>query len=325
MKPGFIYQFILFGILILSADSISAQILKNTDRNILMSRSKSILVVKPCTNGAFYLNDFYLTDISANDTVYIYNIVSGYYTAKFATDSSSVSCDLAFKKGKVLAITPCNDSISLLKDKLYWGETKSVMQGRRDFRPRRAHFYNITQVGSITWNLKSPENGVFPSITTINGYQFAPGFCLGLGISYNNYPFNFLADYNNYYFEGDLEDGKVHFLPVYLDLRMYFPPYSGRVARFLKIDLGANILLKESQIHATDPTYNLAVTMGKGGIYFSPGIGLRIVINELVQITPLFEYSIEQSGYYNNYDKNTIYEIDFSSLKLSLGVSFQYK
>jgi hypothetical protein len=325
MKPGFIYQFILCGILILTTDLISAQILENTDRDILMSRSKSILIVRPCANGAFYLNDFYLTDISANDTVYIYNIVPGHYTVMFATDSSSASGDLAFGNGKVLAIKPCNDSINLLKDKLYWGETKSVMQGRRDFRPRRAHFYNITQVGSITWNLKSHENSVLPSITTINGYQFAPGFCLGLGISYNNYPFDFLVFYNNNYFEKDLEDGNVHFLPVYLDLRMYFPPYSAKVAPFLKIDLGANILLKESQFHAADPTYNVAVTMEKGGVFFSPGIGLRIVINELVQITPLFEYSFENSGYYYNYDKYTISKIGLSSLKLSLGVSFQYK
>jgi len=326
MKPSIFYRIILFAIVMLSAESIAAQILKNPDPGLIIDRSKSILVISPCTSGSFYLNEFYLTDISANDTVYIGNVNAGDYSVKFITIQGTCQRDLSLEKGKIREIIPCNDSIYLLTDKLNEDETLSKMTGNKYYSPQRSYFYNITQIAFLNLNVTGSEHPIsfFRSITTINGYQFSPSFCLGLGISYNFYPLDGLNDFGNYYYV-NIEEGNFQFLPVFFDFRAHLPSASSRIAPFFKFDLGYNFLLKKSQFYNTDPYNIVSFTMDKGGIYFSPGFGLRIFINDLVQITPSIEYSFEKSSFYINNDPYQVYYNKFNFLKLSLGVSFQYK
>jgi len=326
MKPCIIHKIILCAIAILSVEIVAAQILKKPDPGLIIDRSKSILIITPCISGSFHLNDYYLTDISSNDTVYIGNMKSGDYSVKFITDQGTYQRGLSLEKGKVQEIIPCNDSIYLPKDKLYQDETLSKMTGNKYYFPRRAYFYHVTQIAFLNFNVTGSEHpfSYFRSITTINGYQFVPGFCAGLGVSYNFYPLEGLDDDENYYYV-DIEKGNFQFLPVFVDVRAHLSSASGRVTPFFKFDLGYNFLLKKSHFHNKNQYDNVSFTMKKGGIYISPGFGLRIFINNLVQITPSIEYSFEKSSYFVNNDRYQVNYNKFNFIKLSLGVSFQYK
>jgi hypothetical protein len=186
----------------------------------------------------------------------------------------------------------------------------------------RHSFYNITQFALFNFYLDvdggEQSTSFFQSFTIINGYQVAPGFCTGLGVAYNYYPFEKMTPYDI-----EIENVRLNFLPVFLDVRAHLPPKGEHVSPFFKFDIGYNILLYKSPIENQFPEGDTYV-MNKGGIYVSPGFGLRIFINDLVQIMATFEYSFEKSSFYVN---NPYYmrENNFSFLKISLGVGFQYK
>jgi hypothetical protein len=215
-------------------------------------------------------------------------------------------------------------------NKLYWDETISKMTGHKYYKPRGKYFFNVTQIALINLNASSGDFSYFSSFTCINGYQVVPAFAIGLGVTFNNYSKDFLDIHTNYYYyhyyySSSLENGHVHYLPVYLDLRVHPPSRSRLASPFIKFDIGYNILLQRIQFHAVDPTYNYSLTMDKGGIYLSPGLGLRIFVNRLVQIYTSVEYSFEKSGYYFGTYENEVYDKKFHSLKFNLGVGFQYK
>lgn len=67
--------------------------------------------------------------------------------------------------------------------------------------------------------------------------------------------------------------------------------------------------------------------MKHGGIYFSPGFGLRIFISDLLQIVPSIEYSLEGFSYEQSGSYYQDYEIkdNNSFLKLNIGIALQYK
>jgi len=322
MKPGIFHKIILSGILILSGGCLSAQILKKPDPNLVVDRSKGILVITPCISGSFSLNNYLLTEISANDTIYIFNVNPGDYSVKFTTDTGSIISDLSLEKGKFKAVKPCHDSISVQTLKFSKDPAVQNMTGNT-IRVRRSYFYNITQFALFNLYFgDDPSFSFFQSFTTINGYQVTPGFCAGLGVAYNYYPFEKMTPW-----DVEISDVRLNFLPVFFDIRAHLHPKSRTVTPFFKFDIGYNILLKKSPLEPLYPDYD-SYEMNKGGIYLSPGFGLRIFINDLVQINTSLEYSFEKSSFYfySIYQEQpqTRYN-KFNFIKLTLGVSFQYK
>ncbi len=324
MRPGVIHKILLSGIMILVGEFISGQILKSPDRKLVVDRSKSILAITPCSSGSFYMNDYYLTDISRNDTVYIYNLKPGNYSVKFVSDTSTFKSGMTIGPGKIQSISPCPDSVSFFPVDLKWSSTFRKMTGQTisPNRVRRNSFYNITQFALFNFYLDvdggEPNTSFFQSFTIINGYQVAPGFCTGLGVSYNYYPFEKMAPWDM-----EIKNVRLYFLPVFLDVRAHLRPKGEHVSPFFKFGIGYNILLYKNPFEASYPGGDIYV-MNKGGIYISPGFGMRIFINDLVQIITTFEYSFEKSSFYVNTPYYTR-ENNLSFLKISLGVGFQYK
>ena len=117
-------------------------------------------------------------------------------------------------------------------------------------------------------------------------------------------------------------------MPLFLDLRFHFPPSkSGKTHPFLKFDIGYNFPLKLSEINSYSSYYDAALKIKKGGVYLSPGFGYRIFLNKLVQITASFEYALMNVKYNYSYNNNSSYYDSkiYNSLKICLGVGFQYK
>ena len=321
MQLGFLYKFIICGLIILSAEYISAQILNRLDPDLIIDRSKGILVITPCASGSVFLNNYYLTKISAKDSVYFFNMNPGNYVVKFTSDSTSYIRNILIEKDKVLTIDPCLDPATYWNS-AGWDTVAGKMTGKTYYSVKRAHFYNITQFAIFNFLIDDvdPQVSFFRSITTINGYQVTPGFCIGLGVSYNFYPYKSAISYEY------IEEGNYQFLPVFLDIRAHLPQNPRRVAPFFKFDIGYNFLLEKSFINGY--LYGPDYEMNKGGIYFSPGFGLRIFITSLVQVTASIEYSYERSELFVIYDQTQERypsSNKFNLLKISLGVSFQYK
>jgi len=328
MKRGIIHKILLCGIMILFAENISAQILKDPDPKLVVDREKAILIINPCIKGSLFLNDFLMTDIPANDTAFIFNVKPGEYLIKFITDSLTYKGEMTLEKGKIQTIIPCHDSISLPANNISWNGTFRKMTGQTIHlnRVRRSSFYNITQFALFNFYLDrdggNASTTYFQSFTIINGYQVAPGFCTGIGVSYNYYPFDIMTSW-----EVEIENVRLNFLPIFLDVRAHLPPKGKNISPFFKFNIGYNLLLYKPPLEELNPGGDTFV-MNKGGIYISPGFGLRIFINDLVQIVTTLEYSFEKSSFYvNNPYQAEPYtrENNFSFLKISLGVGFQYK
>lgn len=124
MKLKFLSLSCICGLVILLAEDAPAQIVKGPNASINVMRTNGILVVTIGSNGLFYMNDYFLTDMNANDTVYVCNIKPGKYAVKISTDSASYSQELLVKKGNVQEIRPNADSLNFTVTKLSW--TKAI-------------------------------------------------------------------------------------------------------------------------------------------------------------------------------------------------------
>jgi hypothetical protein len=60
---------------------------------------------------------------------------------------------------------------------------------------------DLTALYSFQWPSSSGSsvNNWFRTFTTINGFQITPGFCAGLGLSYNNYEIPAISEGTLYY------------------------------------------------------------------------------------------------------------------------------
>jgi hypothetical protein len=327
MKPGIFHQIILTLLAFLFSLVIMGQIVKKPGTEIVAERTMAILAINPCIGGSFYLNDYLMTDIPANDTVYIYNLKKGGYNVKFITDTNPYSGYMIFRNGIVNAIRLCNDSISSPKKFMSWDQAVRGMSGKKiaSARVKQASFYNITQFALFNFLVGGggdPSTSFFQSFTIINGYQVIPALCAGIGISYNYYPFEKMTTYGV-----EIQNARLNCLPVFADIRAHLPPRSKSITAFFKFGIGYNFLLKKTTYESVYIDNTTTYVANKGGIYISPGFGLRIFISDLVQIIPSLEYSFEKSSYtvspvmQEPYTKNN----NFSFLKINLGVGFQYK
>jgi hypothetical protein len=327
----------ILALILLQGLCVHSQIIKNPDSKVVTDRSKAILMIMPCRSGSFYLNDYFLTDVAGNDTVYINNLNPGNYNLKFQTDSNSYQQVIWLKSGNVASVSPCKDSLNLRMFGKIPYETISKMTGKKTFALHKNRFYNVSQFAILNAEMKdmegSPVNSL-TAITTINGYQIFPAFCAGLGITYNHYPYHFVSV--GWDFE-PMDDGTLNFMPVFLDIRAHLPPtpssVTGKVIPFIKFDIGYNILLKQKDIdymYAYNSSENsFTIAMNKGGVYVSPGFGLRIFLTDLVQLTASVEYSFEKSQvefiHAEDYSYLMTGHYNFNFFRICLGVAFQYK
>ncbi|MCX6277437.1 MAG: hypothetical protein NT004_05005, partial [Bacteroidetes bacterium] len=163
----------------------------------------------------------------------------------------------------------------------------------------------------------------------ITGYQVAQGFCIGLGLSYNNFDVPFV---NNEFGFGDQTFENVSFLPVFMDLRIHLS--DKRVAPFFNFTFGYSFLLaKKSQedILYIYPYTARTVQLTAGGLHYSAGFGLRIAISKFVQIIPSLEYCHERGEQVSTstvpgHPTNETYEF-FSNniLRFNIGIGLQYR
>lgn len=283
----------------------AAQIITEPDPSIRFDKSKGIIILYPSTEGSFYLNDYYLTELKAHDTVYLVNVTPRNYTVRFACSASSHEQKFKVDKRNVVEIILETDSLSVRSSVSEWDNAANRFAGKTVYYGKKGCFYNITHVSIFSLGNLEPYHKVsaFNSLTTINGFSVEPGFCIGMGITYNNYDIS-----------SDLKD--ISFLPVFLDIRSHF--HHKRVAPFIKMDIGYNFLLSgkgDTDWHGT---------LEKGGLFLSPGLGLRIFINDHIQITTSIEYSLEKVLYSYQGTQYT-YQNNLKFLKINLGIGFQKK
>ena len=310
-----------------SIHSLTSQIYLKPDPDAKFDRSKSILIIHSSDGGSFSLNDHLLLKLKTNDTAYIINITPGRYQAKLNTDNDTLMNMINITGGKVFEVKDGKDSLLVKKSTNIYEDIANAILGKTVYFFRNGSFYNITQISFYSWvpgdYVNAPDGFWFRSFTTFNGIQAAPGFCAGVGISFDFYP-AYLLGYNL----TKSFDENLLFMPLFLDLRFHFPPSkSGKTFPFFKYNLGYNFPLKLSEINSISDDNEASVTMKKGGVYFSPGFGYRIFLNKLVQITVSFEYALMNVKFdysYGNYYSNYISK-NYNCLKLCLGVGFQYK
>ena len=325
----------IFFILIIG-QSTQGQILTKPDPAARFDRSKGMIVLHSSIMGSFFLDDHLLAKLKGNDTVYIINLAGGVYAAKLVGEERTLTNEFTLTWGKVLEVDALKDTLMIMKSPFLYEDVAEKAQGKTVFYLRNLSYFNITQTSFYTWYLSGiaddavVENNWFRTFTSINGFQVTPGFCAGIGISYTNH--NVVPNYNGFSFDV-LKN--VSFLPVYLDIRTHF---SGRrVAPFIKFDIGYNILLTDKSI-TKSYTYtvwyeNITKTaefrMSGGGVYLSPGIGLRIGVNKLIQIVISAEYVFEKSTAIQTWQgsppaiRQESFEQKMMSFKLNVGIGFQ--
>jgi len=297
------------GLLILFWHPSGAQYITEPDPSVRFDKKKGLIVLYSNTDGSFFLNYHFLTELKENDTIYLANMVPGNYSARFISAGTTKELMLDVNALELTELTFGGDSISMSagsKYELY--DRANRIHGKKFYYGRKGCFYNDTHVALYSFGTETSDDGAFNSWTTINGYIIVPGFCIGLGIAYHHLNDQYLG-YNYDYYVNVYQD--VSYIPVFLDIRSYFSPR--KVTPFLKLDLGHNFLVSGKD--ESDYIY-----VDKGKVFISPGIGLKIYCSDLVQISTAFEYSFEQFTVHNTYSTRNISN---NYLKFTLGIGFQ--
>ncbi|MEI7896154.1 MAG: hypothetical protein WCJ26_03905 [bacterium] len=335
MKKTKILQAGIILLLVTNSFLSMGQIILTPNPKATVKWSDGIAVICSSVQGSFYLNDYLLTDLKGNDTVYIINLQPGEYTAKVVFKGGSTTRSFNAWGREVTLLKPGIDSLQIKNDAFYFDDIKEKVTGRKVLFLHLCYF-NITQTAFYSAPFgSSSEFDVrkwFRTFTTINGFQIAPGFSAGIGISYNNYDVPAVYNGRSLYSDQEMPQEvailkNVSFLPVFIDARTHL---SGRrIAPFIKLDIGYNFLLSKKSMsvyeyrYVTDKVHT--ISMVGGGFYFSPGIGLRIAVSKLIQIIASMEYSYEKS-------KRTLtsaslaYPVETSALnyfKFNIGIGFQ--
>ncbi len=332
----------VFSSLLLFITSIlpaNGQILSKPEPDASFDRSKGIIIIQAANKGSFFLDDHMMTSLKEGDSLYIINVPGGQHNAKVISDSIAPTYSFILSPGKVLEIKTGKDMLQIMNSHYSFDEVAEKVKGKTVYFISRRHYFNITQTSFVTLQAGSSEyNPVmwFRSISTINGFQVVPGFCIGAGVTYNNYDIPVFYGYN-YYADPQCSQlavlKNVSYLPVYFDVRTHFS--SGRVAPFIKFDIGYNILISKKSMQVYNYSYwpspdNPPYTfkLEGGGLYLSPGIGLRVAINKLIQVIFTAEYTYdsskstmasdgEQNGSGSGYHKH------LHCFKFNIGIGFQ--
>jgi len=317
----------------------NGQILSKPDPDASFDRSKGIIVLQAANKGSFFLDDYLITGLKEHDTLYIINVPCGQHNAKVISDSSAPVYSFILSRRKVLEINAGKNALQIMESRSSYDDIAEKVKGKTVYFISRRHYFNITQTSFVTLQAGSSEYNPgmwFRSISTINGYQIAPGFCIGAGISYNNYDIPVVFGYA-YYADPQCSQlavlKNVSFLPVYFDVRAHF---SGkRVAPFIKFDIGYNILISKKSMqvynygyYPSPENHPYTFTLTGGGVYLSPGIGVRVAINKLIQVifTAEYTYDSSKSTMASDGEQNESvsgYRKKLHCFKFNIGIGFQ--
>jgi hypothetical protein len=333
MASNKLFTLILFSLWGLTMPYCHAQIIIKQDPTAEFDKSKGIIALIPSARGLFYLNDYFLTEIKGNDTIFLINVKPGDYRVKFVTPDFSQQRTIPVNKRKVVEIIPGRDSIRFGNNRLKWFGTVDRIVGKPYYFLLKNHLYTILQFSVINnqWYkaTSSDRFNWFNTATVITGYQVAPGFCIGLGLSYNN--FDVPSVINEYGFSGQTFEN-ASFLPVFMDLRVHLS--DKRVAPFFNFAFGYSILLtKKSQDEVLYfyPYTARTIQLLAGGLHYSAGFGLRIAISKFVQIIPSLEYCRDKGkqiststipGHPTTETTNFFYS---NLIRFNIGIGLQYR
>jgi len=179
---------------------------------------------------------------------------------------------------------------------------------------REKGFFNNTQVG-IGVRMGLPVI----TISTVNGYQFSRHISLGLGIGYirMHYP---LWSWRHLFSLGKVEKSKtaatVNQINIFIEQR--FSLGDQKVSPFLFYDLGYSFCIppadheltkeEKSEYLSTDYHYDTLVkTSYTAGVYFAPGVGLRVLLHQNISLNFSLQlyiamYSINSTYRNNGYE-----------------------
>lgn len=220
-----------------------------------------------------------------------------------------------------------------MNNRLKWFGTVDRIAGKPYYFLLKNYLYTILQFSAISnqWykGKSSDRFNWFSTATAITGYQVAPGFCIGLGLSYNNFDVPFVI--NEYGFSAQTFEN-VSFLPVFMDLRVHL--LDKRVAPFFNFAFGYSfILTKKSQDEVLYfyPYTARTIQLSAGGLHYSAGFGLRIALSKFVQIIPSLEYCREKGkqiststvpGHPTTETTNFFYS---NIIRVNIGIGLQYR
>ncbi|HNS16992.1 MAG TPA: hypothetical protein PKH94_08980 [Bacteroidales bacterium] len=280
----------------------SAQVITQPDPTLRFDRTKGIIVLYPSMDGKFYLNFSYLTDLKANDTIFLVNAAPGNYHARFDWSVGSNTQQFTVNKRNVVEMILSPDSLVVRSNAQDWYTVANRAAGKLILSDLKECLYWNTHLAFFTLGDLDPypKAGTFNSFTTILGYSVSKGFGLGAGISYNNYDIS-------------TELQNISMLPVFIDIRSHFS--ARKTAPFFKIDIGYTVLLSGEGL-----TYKGGPTLDRGGIYFSPGLGLRIALTDKLQFNASIEYSMEKVHYTAEWNPGWYDALNF--LKINFGIGF---
>lgn len=110
------------------------------------------------------------------------------------------------------------------------------------------------------------------SVHQIVGYQFNPYLSIGMGLGFEKWK-------------------RTSFIPLYANIRANI--FSGRYSPFVNVDFGYSSKWYESPI--PDPK-NLVIDGATEGLYFSGGIGLKVMFSNSAAGIISFEYKLQESS-----------------------------
>lgn len=110
------------------------------------------------------------------------------------------------------------------------------------------------------------------SLHQVVGYQFSRYFSLGMGVGFEKWK-------------------HTSFIPLYADLRVNL--LSGQFSPFLSVNFGYSSKWYESPV---PDNQNRVIHGATEGIYFSGGLGLKVMISESAAGIISFEYKLQESS-----------------------------
>jgi hypothetical protein len=116
------------------------------------------------------------------------------------------------------------------------------------------------------------NNTTAVSVHQMVGYQFNPYFSLGMGVGFEKWKYT-------------------SFIPLYADLRVNL--LSGQFSPFLSVNFGYSSKWYESPI---PDNQHQVIDGATEGIYFSGGLGLKVMFSESAAGIISFEYKMQESS-----------------------------
>lgn len=307
----------LFLLLILFGYSVAAQhkVVRAPYPQLHFHKARGILLLIPSSDGKFYLDNQFLTDLTANDSVYIINLKPVTHTVQFATFSGTSQTIIRTDKRSVYTLNLGENQLLKSYGSPDWFQSLNSIAGNKRFYDRSKCWFNLTYLTFFSRDIWEGNDFGFNSFTTIFGIRPVKAFSLGLGVSYDHYDIEATYVYS-------FKD--VSLLPVFLDIRSHVS--NRKVSPYFKLDLGHTFLLTErSYLNENWGEYSLI----KGRVYGSPGFGVNIFIVNGLQLDFSVECSLWGYEYLLYYDISSAtgysHNDNTGFWKFNIGIGFQKK